>query len=596
MLGRKALSITQKLVLLVTAALVVPIVLGVFALRDQHKLSSVAEDRVVLEQATSALNHLDTRESELKVSAHRALVESDVAAIEKDLVEDDATIKEVVAQLEALPLPAALKMEINAVEPDVAAFTAFVAAFLRDARLNPAATRTRAGEIDERNHVIDDKLGAIHEKLDAASDRKREQQVAVSAASDRNRKIVAVFLALGLGLFVTLGVLIIRGITGPLRRITQVLASAAGPDATESATAPDRKRAMRVGGAGTGEIGALGRAFDEMLDALDAQAAELNENQASRESQIRMIHSQQRTADEQSRQRVQQVVDDTSAGVINELRAVVDQVNVVRNAAATIDDRVAAAGDAITKLVTHAREANALVDTLGVSLHRVEGIVRIITGVAAQTRLLSLNATIEAHRAGEAGRGFTVVAGEVKTLAASTAASTEEITSTISTLERDATAMSSALAVIADRVTEIDTTTGQVQEFTTRQQDTVEELDRRVTDMIDRIESMSSITASAERRTTPRIPTTLLATLRYGTTTHPATVINLSRGGLRCSLGDAQPPPSGATVSIELHLTDGTLNLEGTVKSTAPNSETGIEFTNISSAAATSLDTYLGLG
>ena len=594
MLGRKSLSITQKLVLLVTAALVVPIVVGVFALQDQNTLSAVAEDRIVLEQANAALHHLDTRESELKVSAHRALVESDVAAIERDLVEDDATIKGIVARLQALRLPAALKAEIDAVEPDVTAFTAFVAAFLRDARLDPAATQARVGEIDERNHVIDDKLGAIHEMLDAASTQRLQQEAAVSAASDRGRRIVTVFLALGLGLFVTLGVLVIRGISGPLRRIKLVLESAAKADPT--ATAPDGKRKMRVGGDGSGEIGALGRAFDEMLDALEAQATELHQNQASREDQIRMIHSQQRTADEQSRQRVQQVVEETSAGVIDELRAVVEQVDVVRNAAGTIDERVAAAGDATTKLVTHAHEANLLVDTLGTSLHQVEGIVRIITGVAAQTRLLSLNATIEAHRAGDAGRGFTVVADEVKNLAASTAASTEEITSTIGTLERDATAMSEALVVIADRVTDINTTTSHIQEFTGRQQATVEELDRRVTDMIGRIEAMSSVTASAERRTAPRVPITVPATLRLGPTTYPVTVINLSRGGMRCSLGGAQPPPSDATVSIELQLMDTALNLQGTVRSTTPTGEVGIECSDTSSAAAKSLETYLGSG
>ncbi|MDT5033648.1 MAG: methyl-accepting chemotaxis protein [Actinoplanes sp.] len=593
MVGLKSLSITAKLVVLMATAVVVPVVVGWYGLQDQNKLGAVAQEHVVLEQANSALNHLDTRESELKVSAHRGLVEPDVAAIEADLVEDGATINEIVAQLDALPLPAALRAEIVAVNPDVAAFTAFVGEFLRDARLHPAATLSREGEIDERNHVIDDKLGAIHEKLDAAGVQTRQREVAASAASDRGRVILALFLLAGLGVLVTLGVQVTRAITRPLRRIALVLASVSGQDPTRADTSPV-DRDMRVGGEVTGEIGALGRAFDQMLDTLATQERQLSQAQISREVQIRAIHDQQRTADEQSRERVQSVINETTNNVVGELRAVVDQVNVVRNAAGTIDERVVTAGDAIHRLVAHAHEANVLVGTLGASLRRVDGIVQIITGVAAQTRLLSLNASIEAHRAGEAGRGFTVVAGEVKNLASSTAASTEEITSTIGTLERDARAMSGALAVIADRVTEIASTTSQVQEFTGQQQDTVEELDRRVTDMIIRIEGMSSVAASAERRAAPRIPVSLDAKLRSGNVVHSMTVINLSRGGLRCVLGDGAAPAMGTETTVDLHMDDGPLTLPAKVSSTTGN-EIGLEFVGMSAADGMRLEHHLGV-
>jgi methyl-accepting chemotaxis protein len=81
------------------------------------------------------------------------------------------------------------------------------------------------------------------------------------------------------------------------------------------------------------------------------------------------------------------------------------------------------------------------------SAERIGAIVKLIQQIAEQTNLLGLNATIEAARAGVAGRGFGVVASEVKSLAVQTAKATEEIASQIDALQvsaRDAvTAMGS---------------------------------------------------------------------------------------------------------------------------------------------------------
>ena len=91
----------------------------------------------------------------------------------------------------------------------------------------------------------------------------------------------------------------------------------------------------------------------------------------------------------------------------------------------------------ITDLATQVKQASGIIQELEKNAQEINTILSTIQGIAEQTNLLALNAAIEAARAGEQGRGFAVVADEVRVLSQRTHSSTVEIRSMIETLQRN---------------------------------------------------------------------------------------------------------------------------------------------------------------
>jgi methyl-accepting chemotaxis protein len=100
-----------------------------------------------------------------------------------------------------------------------------------------------------------------------------------------------------------------------------------------------------------------------------------------------------------------------------------------------ISASMARAQDSIQEIVAKTQKAGELSENLRDSSNAMEDMVTMIRGIAEQVNLLALNATIEAARAGDAGKGFTVVAGEVKNLANQTAQATDKIADEISGIQ-----------------------------------------------------------------------------------------------------------------------------------------------------------------
>ena len=100
-------------------------------------------------------------------------------------------------------------------------------------------------------------------------------------------------------------------------------------------------------------------------------------------------------------------------------------------------------------------DVNEKISGLSVSAQKIGDIINLIRGIAEQTNLLALNATIEAARAGEAGRGFAVVASEVKSLATQTAKATEEIAEQITAIQISTEEAVSATTIITDQISNV---------------------------------------------------------------------------------------------------------------------------------------------
>jgi methyl-accepting chemotaxis protein len=111
-----------------------------------------------------------------------------------------------------------------------------------------------------------------------------------------------------------------------------------------------------------------------------------------------------------------------------------------------------------TEAVSQAQKTDARINALSQAASRIGDVVKLITAIAEQTNLLALNATIEAARAGEAGRGFAVVASEVKQLASQTAKATDEIGTQIA-------GMQAATAESVHAIKEIGGTIGRISEI-----------------------------------------------------------------------------------------------------------------------------------
>ncbi|MBO3743812.1 methyl-accepting chemotaxis protein [Actinoplanes flavus] len=347
---------------------------------------------------------------------------------------------------------------------------------------------------------------------------------------------------------------------------------------------------------GRDEMGDIGRALVVARNRLADQEAALVTAETAREQQLRAGFQHQRQAETQFRRRTQEIIDESTGVIAEELRQVTEKVGEVKGSSEVIDDRITVANHAANAIVDQAREAEHVITSLEVSLRRAASMVNLVNGIAGQTRLLALNATIEAARAGDLGYGFTVVADEVKQLATNTAESTDQITQTIHDLERDTTAMSQTITTMIEGISGVGEAATSLREVAAEQATLMAGLTAQMTATLGRVEEMANLASHLERREHDRIATAGQVTLRpAGRPAIEALLINVSAGGLRCVAPEDQRLAEGTSLDVDLRSGDHELTAQARVVNTSEHQngqELGLQFLVSDDAQARSLATF----
>lgn len=327
-----------------------------------------------------------------------------------------------------------------------------------DKRLLP---KSRANEHDTERDQILVELATVSAKARETIDehiafnRKTADDVAevASATSQRGKMVSVVAILVAVMAIGALGFLLLSDIRRSLREI-QAMATRVEAD-LDFTVRVDVRRFDEIGLA----TAALNRLLDKLQHSLKSIAGGA-QSVASAADQLATTSHQVATA---SRQQSEAASD--MAATVEEMTVSVNHVADRAQEANTISSKsgqLAIAGEDIIgqtvgdiqDIATTVNEAAQLIGALEQHSQQISNVVAVIKEVADQTNLLALNAAIEAARAGEQGRGFAVVADEVRKLAERTAASTTEIAATIATMHQRAGEAVSSMQAVTQKVTE----------------------------------------------------------------------------------------------------------------------------------------------
>ncbi len=422
------------------------VALGGFALLQMQRMHSYSDevDKNWL-PAILASNDIGLATSRVRALTLRLLTQESTADINDTLArmqEGKAALDAADGRYEAL---------ISS-EQERAAYGQFVAA--RDrymAQQEVVTDLVKSGRRQAAEDAVSSKLNGYADDMVAKlAELTRLNQQGASAAAGKTSDVygdsVKMVLALAIASVIAtivLALMLTRSIVGPINQALQVARTIASGDLSQ-----------RVQAEGNDEPAELLKALAAMRDSL----SDTIEGISNASSQLASASEELNAVTEDSARGLRQQNNELeqAATAVNEMTAAVEEV--ARNAASTSDasretdehsrngqDQVRQTVSSINALTNDLTETAENVESLAAEVNSITQMLDVIRAVAEQTNLLALNAAIEAARAGEQGRGFAVVADEVRALAHRTQQSTTEIEQMIGSVQKGASSAVQAM-------------------------------------------------------------------------------------------------------------------------------------------------------